>query len=84
MNLYAYVPYLSANPPGMLRDLVISQLKRYWKQNTDTNDYQKYATLVYQQLRDRGYHHKDLAPVFVEAAHNIDKNMGVSNVTNVK
>ena len=84
MNLYAYVPYSSAHPPGMLRGLVISQLKRYWKQNTEIEDYQKYAALLYQRLRNRGYHHKDLAPAFGEAAQNIDKNAGVSNITNVK
>ena len=74
------MPYTHAHPPGILRGMVISQLKRYWKENTFTDDYQKYFEIFYKWLRDRRYHHRNLSPVFVKASKNIDKNMEISTI----
>ena len=73
LNLYAYVPRTSAHPPGMLCGLVIIQLARYWKQNTSTDNYEQYATLLYQRLRSQGYDSAKLDSEFMEAENKIDR-----------
>jgi hypothetical protein len=34
MNLYLYIPPLSAHPPSCFKGLIFGEIRRYWLQNT--------------------------------------------------
>ena len=41
MNLFLYIPPHSAHPPGVLRSTVFGNLRRYWLQNSNPEQYKK-------------------------------------------
>lgn len=67
LNLYQYIPPQSAHPPGMLKGLIIGNVGRYYIQNTHLEDYKSIVLAFYHRLRDRGYTHEKLEPLFIEA-----------------
>ena len=75
MNLYLYIPPLSAHPSGMIKGLVYSAIRRYKRQNTDRKDYVEMVRLLYQRLRDRGWEKQQLYELFIDAVNTIDKGM---------
>ena len=62
----------------MLRGLVISQIVRYWNQNSLLSDFCVFTSLLYQRLKCQGYLHHELQPAFMEAAQRIDHTNGTS------
>jgi hypothetical protein len=64
MNLYLYIPYLSFHPPAMKRAFIQTELMRYIRNSSDQDDYSKLKQIFYQRLRDRGYPHAFLQPLF--------------------
>eukprot|EP00957_Ditylum_brightwellii_P173572 13215569-Ditylum_brightwellii.AAC.1 len=48
MNLYLYIPPLSAHPSGMIKGLLYSTIQRYKRQNIDRKDYVEMVRLLYQ------------------------------------
>jgi hypothetical protein len=48
MNLYLYIPPLSAHPSGMIKGLIYSAIRRYKRQNIDRKDYVDMVRLLYQ------------------------------------
>ena len=72
MNLHLYIPAHSAHPPGLLKSLVHGQLYRFWRQNSDINDFEKVTRDFYRHLTDRGYDHETLKQSFTKAAERLD------------
>ena len=68
INLYQYIMPNSAHPPGMIRGVIYSLLRTYFLQNSEREDYLKYAILLYKRLKARGWARAVLEPIFV-AAH---------------
>ena len=71
LNLYLYIPPLSAHPRDMLRGLIFGRLRAYHKQNTDIKDYYKMAFLLKKRLEDRGWQWKDFKKIFSDAHRRI-------------
>jgi len=64
MNLYLYLPACSAHPPGMLKALVHGVLGRYYRHNSNREDFNNYKDLFYNRLLARGYSKEQLDPTF--------------------
>lgn len=64
MNLYLYIPYHSFHPDAMKKSFIQTELMRYIRNTSDIKEYIKMKELFYSRLRDRGYPHKFLQPIF--------------------
>ena len=73
MNPFLYLPAHSAHPPGTLKALIFGAFRRYWKQNSSTEDFSAAIQKLYQNLKRRGYNSEQLQQEFRNAAKNIDK-----------
>jgi len=71
LNLYLYLPPLSAHPPGCLKGLIIGELKRYWLQNT-TENFEDLVSKFLKRLVARGHPIEKLSPIFNQAALILD------------
>jgi hypothetical protein len=78
MNLFLYIPPLSAHPAGVLKGLVYGNLRRFWKQNSDINDYIQVAHHFYRKLLERGHNATHLADLFMSAATKFDAESNMS------
>jgi hypothetical protein len=72
MNLFLYIPALSAHPPSCLKGLITGEVKRYWLQN-NPEEFQKVLTAFIERLLARGHKLQDLIPLLQEAASKIDQ-----------
>ena len=72
MNLYLYIPPKSAHPPGVLKSLIFGNLQRFWRQNTNREDYVLHTSAFFTHLLNRGYEPETLTPIFEEAAAKLD------------
>jgi hypothetical protein len=81
MNLYLYIPPLSAHPLGCFKSLITGELLRYWKQNSDPKDFIEITSLFIQPLLDRGHLLNTITPLLQTAASTID-NQGTARRIN--
>jgi hypothetical protein len=72
MNLYLYRPPSSAQPPSILFGLIYGTLHRFYWQNSNRQDFDKYATLFFHRLQARGHSTSNLARLFMKAATKVD------------
>jgi hypothetical protein len=72
MNLFLYIPPLSAHPEGVLKGLVFGNLRWFWTQNPDINDYITITYQFFQHLLDRGHNATHLAHLFMSATSKLD------------
>ena len=72
MNLYLYIPPHSSHPPGITRSIIHSQLRKYWFQNTNKDDFQNITKAFFQRLQDRGHNPLKLQQIFLETATKLD------------
>ena len=72
MNLYLYLCPSSAHPPGVLKGLIFGALRRYWRQNSDINDYKHMVNKLFNHLQDRGHISNEITPIFHEAAERLE------------
>ena len=79
-NLYLYLPPHSAHPPGITRSLIHGLIRKYWIQNTHSQDFHKMTKLLFQRLLARGHPENTLRSLFLQAAKNIDKTITVTSV----
>ncbi len=79
LNLYLYLPPLSAHPPSCLKGLINGKLCRYWTQNTTHEDFQDVLTKFIARLLDRGHMITALAPMLLQAAACLD-HVSVTNI----
>jgi hypothetical protein len=73
MNLYLYIPPISAHPVGCLRGLVFGNLRRFWIQNTHREDYISVARHFAERLIERGHPAHTIETLFMEAAKRFDE-----------
>jgi hypothetical protein len=64
MNLYLYIPFQSFHTDAAKRSFIQTELMRYIRNSSNFQDYMVLKQLFYQRLRDRGYPHTFLRPVF--------------------
>ena len=79
-NLFLYIPYSSAHPPGLLKSLVYGRVGTYWEQNTRESDFGEAVRRLYIRLTDRGYPDEILAPEFIAAAEKLDATTNTVNI----
>lgn len=72
MNLYLYIPFHSFHTAAMKRSFIQTELMRYVRNSNDREDYYSLRQIFYQRLRDRGYPHSFLTPLF-NAVHYEDR-----------
>jgi hypothetical protein len=71
LNLYLYIPPLSAHPFSCLKGLIQGELKRYWRQNT-TENFQKLVAHFAKRLYLRGHSMETLYPIFLQAVKTLN------------
>ena len=74
MNLYLYIPPHSAHPPGVIRSLIHSQIRKYWHQNTKSEDFVNIIKAFFQRLIARGHNHNKIKEIFLQTAKHLDNN----------
>ncbi len=72
LNLYLYIPPLSAHPPSCFKGLIFGELKRYWTQNNPV-DFIDILTKFITRLCDRGHKIETLAPLITQAAATLNR-----------
>jgi hypothetical protein len=73
MNLYLYIPPLSAHPPSCLKGLIAGEMRRYWLQNSPKG-YESILLEFIKRLLNRGHTLASLTPILTQAAQILDKN----------
>jgi hypothetical protein len=71
MNLYLYIPPISAHPAKMLDSLIYGRLRAYRIQNTDTKDFVCMSTLLAKCLCNGGYSLRTLLSIFQTATNHL-------------
>jgi hypothetical protein len=72
LNLYLYLPPLSAHPPSCLKGLIIGELKRYWLQYT-TENFEDLVSKFLTRFIARGHSIEKLSTTFNQAAIVLDR-----------
>jgi hypothetical protein len=78
LNLYLYLPPLSAHPHSCLKGLIKGELNCYWWRNSVTN-FQHLITKLVKWFNARGHSVSSLEPIFRQAAATLDNNRVNSN-----
>jgi len=78
MNLYLYIPPLSAHPNSCFKGLIHGELKRYWLQNSPS-EFTKLVAKFIERLLSRGHTIKNLMPILKQAANKIDSEYATNN-----
>jgi hypothetical protein len=72
MNLHLFIPSSSAHSTSVLKGLIHGQLRRFWLQNSNKNDYVKFVYNFLNHLENRGHNREELRPLFLEAADKLN------------
>jgi len=72
MNLYLYIPPLSAYPPGCLKGLITGESCHYWLQNNQM-EFQNILCKFIERLTERGHTLENLKPILEQAALHLDR-----------
>eukprot|EP01052_Picozoa_sp_SAG31_P001875 SAG31_NODE_63_length_28659_cov_23.074685_10_plen_118_part_00 len=73
MDRYLYTPFSSEHPKHCHKGIVLGELRRYIKRNTNRADYISIAALLRQRLASRGFSEKSLATAYKSAPRYEDK-----------
>jgi hypothetical protein len=73
MNLFLYIPAISSHAPSVLQGLIFGQLRRFWLQNSDPDDYVHCTNAFYHQLLARGHDDVTIRDLFQLAAGRLDQ-----------
>jgi len=72
MNLYTYIPPLSAHPNSCFKGLITGEILRYWCQNSNKKDFINITSLFIQRLVNQGHQINDIVKTLMSAAASID------------
>jgi hypothetical protein len=72
MNLFLYIPPISSHAPSVLQGLIYGQLRRFWLQNSRTDDYVHCASAFYNHLLARGHDSNNIQRLFLLACSRLD------------
>jgi hypothetical protein len=73
MNLYTYIPPLSAHPNSCFKGFITGEILRYWSQNSDKQDFVSITSQFIQRLVNRGHQLQEIIKYIKSAAISIDK-----------
>jgi hypothetical protein len=85
MNLYTYIPPLSAHSNSCFKGLISGEILRYWCQNSNKKDFINITSLFIQRLVNRGHQINDIVKTIMSAAASINNaatgtyNQSISN-----
>ena len=82
LNLYLYIPPLSAHPPGVISGLVLGNCHRIYTLVSKPEDQRRHLRNFYRRLLRQGYQQKTLLPLFNQAAVN-SQHLPTSKITNM-
>jgi hypothetical protein len=71
MNLYLYIPPLSAHLPSCFKGLIAGEMRHYWLQN-NVEDFKAILTKFLDCLLARGHTINTPKPIFIQAATSLD------------
>jgi hypothetical protein len=71
LNLYLYIPPLSAHPYSCFKGLIKGELHRYWRQNSPSN-FQTLVIKFLERLMATGHTLEKLYPIFTQTATKLD------------
>jgi hypothetical protein len=71
MNLYQYIPPMSAHPPNMIRGIIYSLMRNYYRQNTREKDYHDMAVKLYERHVARGWDKRLMKSLILAASERI-------------
>jgi hypothetical protein len=71
MNLYLYIPPMSAHSPSCFKGLITGEVRRYWLEN-NPNDYQTILCKFIERLVERGHTLENLTPMLKHVALQLD------------
>jgi hypothetical protein len=72
LNLYLYIPPHFAHPKSCFKGFIAGELLRYWRQNTNEDDYLQITSLFIQRLLQRGHSLDDILPLIQSVTSYID------------
>jgi hypothetical protein len=75
LNLYLYIPPISAHPTSCFKGLITGELSRYWHQNSSPEDFINITKNFILRLLQRGHLLEELIPTLRSAAANIDNSL---------
>jgi hypothetical protein len=75
LNLYLYIPPISAHPTSRFKGLIIGKLSRYWHQNSSPEDFINITNNFILHLLHQGHLLEELIPTLQSAAANIDNSL---------
>jgi hypothetical protein len=79
INLYLYIPPLSAHPKSCFNGLITGEILQYWHQNSNKNDFINITSLFIQRLAQSGHKVPDIIPILNKTAAIIDHNRANNN-----
>ena len=82
MNLYLYIPPMSAHPPSCFKGFITGEVLRYWRQNTNINDFMSILSSFIQRLLQRGHNLDTLIPALQTTAALIDNRNTTTLINN--
>jgi hypothetical protein len=71
LNLYLYIPPLSAHPPSCLKGLIAGEMRRYWLQN-NPEAFRDIVTMFLERLINRGNSLESLTPILHQVVSSLD------------
>jgi hypothetical protein len=80
LNLYLYIPPLSAHPPCCFKGLIYGEMKRYWLQNNPA-DFIDILSKFIIRLCERGHKIEVLAPLITQVASTLKHHYTISKQT---
>jgi hypothetical protein len=80
LNLYLYIPPLSAHPHSCIKGLITGEILWYWNQNSTPEELIDITTLFIQCLINRGHTIQNLIPILLTAASTIDNHLSTSKL----
>ena len=73
MNLYLYIPPMSAHPNGCIKGTIFGLIRRYHAQNTYRRDFILFVSLLYRRLIARGWEREAMRELILEACRYVQK-----------
>jgi hypothetical protein len=75
LNLYLFIPPISAHPTSCFKGLIVGELLRYWNQNSSSEDFINITNNFILHLLQRGHLLKDVIPILQSVASTIDNSL---------
>ena len=73
MNLYLYIPPMSAHPSGCIKGTIFGLIRRYHAQNTYRHDFILFVSLLYRRLIARGWEREAMKKLILEACRYVQR-----------